>query len=140
MIVFIDLVNEQEGSLVRATETADCSERMRRLGLRLYRNRSCVSRKMGRHFLYRSMKMDNEQAFLDYHRRFSIGKKVIDDESYRQMYLEYQLISDKMTKKRLGKYLMLGTDEQKNKVRSQFGRKRSMRTALRLCNKKEDMV
>ena len=106
---------------MKFTEVADCSERMRRLGLRLYRNPSRLSRKIGKRFLYRSMKMDNEQAFLDYHRRFSIGKQVIDDISYCQMYLEYRASSDQKIRKRLGGYLLLGTERQKREVRKKAG-------------------
>ena len=69
--------------------------------------------KLGRLFLRKAVELGNEEAYFLYHRLFSRKKKVIDDLSYEEMFREYQTAKTWKKRRRLLKYLRLGTKAQK---------------------------
>ena len=73
-------------------------------------------RRLARLCLEKSSELGDEPGYLLYHRIFSRGKKVIDDRSYEAMQKEYQMTEDGEEKKRLARYLELGTKEQKREL------------------------
>lgn len=73
-------------------------------------------RELARMCLEKSMELGDETGYLLYHRMFSGGKKVIDDSSYEAIWEEYQSARGMQEKKRLKRYLYLGTRSQKRKI------------------------
>ncbi|MCD8348662.1 MAG: hypothetical protein LUD16_12115 [Lachnospiraceae bacterium] len=89
--------------------------------------------------LKKAMELGSEDGFLLYHRLFSRGKKVIEDDSYAQMVREYRICqaADRSAgaeqrdhgaygyKERLKRYLALGTKAQKRKSEKKAQKRKS---------------
>lgn len=69
--------------------------------------------KLAKLCLMKAIEMEDEESFFIYHRIFSQGRQVIDDRCYLQMYREYRQAVGRKEKKRLKRYLLLGTGEQR---------------------------
>lgn len=72
--------------------------------------------RLGRLFLRKAIELGDEEAYFWYHFLFSRKKKVIDDRSYEEMFREYESAKTRKERRRLLKYLRLGTRAQKNRV------------------------
>lgn len=66
--------------------------------------------------LEKAVELGDEEAFFILHQRYSKGKMVIDDSSYEKMWEMYQKGTDPEEKKKLKRYLHLGTAKQKGKM------------------------
>ncbi len=73
--------------------------------------------RLARVFLERSIELGDEKGYIIYHRLFSKGKKVLDDPSYQEIYLDYRKAENRNVQKRLREYLRLGTNRQKRMAR-----------------------
>lgn len=60
------------------------------------------------------MEMEDEKAYFLYHRKFSRGRKMIDDAFYKEIWDAYQAAEDPKERKRLARYLKFETKWQKN--------------------------
>lgn len=98
----------------------------------LHKNLGNEYRKLGELCLLEAVKMGNEEAYFLYHRLFSGGKQVLDDPSYLQCWSEYQSAKSPGDKKRLKRYLLLGTNRQKRMCKSH---RRSGKTGRDSCEK-----
>lgn len=93
------------------------------LGFALWNGKGCrKNRALARVCLERSAAMGNRSAFFLYHRLFSRGRKVIDDQSYRDIFKEYLEAPGTRSKRELMNYLRLGTREQKREIRDRMMR------------------
>ena len=103
------------------------NEKERKLWIQALKGDGKAYRKLGNRFMNmkkdkvlsvlcyeKAMELGDEKSFIYYHSRFSKAKKVIDDHSYKEIYREYQVCTNKKKKKRFKQYLKLGTKEQKN--------------------------
>lgn len=95
------------------------SEAYRRLGMIFLKGRRHrQDHELGALCLRKAMQMGNEKAWFMYHRIFSKGKEVIDSESYAEIYREYKNSKNVFIRKRLCRYLQMGTTQQiKEKVK-----------------------
>ncbi len=76
---------------------------------------------IGKLCLQKAAELGDEKSFWLYHSLFSRGKKVLDDSSYKVFLCEWNMTSNQKEKKRLRKYLELGTEEQKKTWETSFG-------------------
>lgn len=78
----------------------------RKLGILFLKGKVCKrDRKLAKLCLNKAAEMEDEQGYLLYHKVFSKKKKVIDEQSYREMYRDYLAAESRKEKKRLRKYL-----------------------------------
>lgn len=84
----------------------------RRLAL-MYGRGDKAERILARLCLEKSMEMGDESGFFLYHKHFSRGKQVIEDGSYQAMCCEYLQTVNPVKRKKLRRYLDLGTGRQK---------------------------
>ena len=84
----------------------------RKLGLMFARGNK-EERVLSRLCFEESMKRGDEYSFFIYHKHFSKDCQVIDDSSYREMLNEYMSTSDLVKRKKLRRYLELGTRRQR---------------------------
>lgn len=68
--------------------------------------------------LEKSMDMGDEESLFIYHAYFARGRKVIDDQSYREMLADYRAASDAAQRRRLKRYLRMGTRRQRRYLRA----------------------
>lgn len=86
----------------------------RKIGILLWQNRQCREDvKLARLCFWKAAELGDEKGFLLYHRIFSKGKKVIDDLSYEKIKQDYKAADHPEEKKRLARYLKLGTRKQR---------------------------
>lgn len=86
----------------------------RKLGLCFLRRRwSRDNRLLAEACLKKSMESGDEEAFFIYHEAFKKGQTCIDDASYRDFCEAYHAADDPEEKRRLKRYLQLGTERQK---------------------------
>ncbi|MFG6331434.1 MAG: hypothetical protein K1W28_06335 [Lachnospiraceae bacterium] len=89
----------------------------RMLGVRyLKRGTDRRDRKLAKLCLEKAMELGDEIAYLLYHHLFSKGKQVIDDRSYEAFWQQYRKSRSCSERRRLEKYLRLGTDRQKKRL------------------------
>ncbi len=88
----------------------------RNLGI-CYLTGNCVQRdkRVGKACLRKAMEMGDERSFFLYNKWFERGKKVIDDRSYEEMVRDWRRCEDARERRRLERYLQLGTRKQKRK-------------------------
>lgn len=87
----------------------------RKLGICFFRGKWGVKdRKLAKACLEKAAELGDEPAYFLYHKLFSKNKKVVDDASYADMRETYRNTGDSMEKKRLKRYLSLGTKKQKS--------------------------
>lgn len=86
----------------------------RKLGICFLRGRRCrKNKRLAGACLRKAAELGDEAGYLLYHRLFSKNKKIIDDRSYAEMCREYRNTDNQKEKKRLARYLSLGTKRQK---------------------------
>lgn len=86
------------------------SEAYRKLGILFLKNgKSELDLELAKLCLEKSMEIGNQECYFLYHQIFSKGKKVIDDRSYAEIYLDYKEEKNSVKRKELEKYLKLGT-------------------------------
>lgn len=73
-------------------------------------------RQLARACLRRGAELGDEEAYFLYHRLFSRGRKVIDDHSYQELWEEYGRERDEKKRRKLERYLRLGTARQRRKA------------------------
>lgn len=89
----------------------------RRLGIMFLKGQGCPKdRRLAKLCLKQAAELGNEEGYLLYHKLFSKGKRVIDHDSYRDMYREYKKETDEKKRKKIRKYLNLGTKWQKLQI------------------------
>lgn len=94
------------------------SEALCELGVRLYYGRGCIrDRRLSKFCLNRAAEQGSEKAYFFYHSHFSRGKKVIDDRSYYEMMQTLQTEKRPEEKRRLRRYLSLGTWRQRQQLK-----------------------
>lgn len=101
--------------ILRALE--DDGDALRSLGLRfLYGAGWGKDRRLARAFLRKAAMLGDAEAFAAYHYFFERKKKVIDDGSYREIYLDYRKETDQKRKRELFSYLKAGTKGQRREL------------------------
>lgn len=86
----------------------------RRLGILFWTGKTGRrDRSLARLCLMKAAELGDEDGYLLYHWLFSGRKKVIDDRSYQEICQEYKEETNARKKKRLERYLNLGTPRQK---------------------------
>jgi len=98
------------------------AEAYRKLGWFYQSKFGGCDKNLSRLCLEKAAELGDEKAFLLLHRLYSRGKQVIDDETYQQMWDEYQQTDDEKERKRLKQYLLLGTREQRLRAKQNCGR------------------
>lgn len=89
----------------------------RKLGIvYLTQGRNKRNRELAGLCLKKAMELGDESGYFIYHSLFSRGKQVIDDRSYDAIWEEYRAAKGKQEKRRLGRYLYLGTRRQKRRI------------------------
>lgn len=89
-------------------------EAYRRLGIIFLTGTCCQKdRTLARLCLKQSAELGSEEGYFLYHNMFSKGKKVIDDASYESMWQAYGKEKNWRKRKRIKRYLELGTNRQK---------------------------
>lgn len=97
-------------------------EACRKLGIVFLTGKECPKdRQLAKVCLRRGAELGDEEAYFLYHRLFSRGRKVIDDHSYQELWEEYEREGDEKKKRKLKKYLNLGTVKQREKQRRRQG-------------------
>lgn len=78
----------------------------RKIGILFLRGKICRrDMELAKLCLDKAAEMGDEQGYLLYHQMFSRRKSVIDAQSYREMYRDYQATKSQKEKKRLKRYL-----------------------------------
>lgn len=89
-------------------------EAYRRLGICFLTGRGCrKDRRLARLCLKQAAELGCEEGYFLYHKLFSSGKRVIDDNSYREMCRAYAAEENQKERRKLQRYLTLGTKKQK---------------------------
>lgn len=86
----------------------------RKLGV-IYARGGRTEQALSKACLEKSMEMGDENSFFIYHRYFCKGRQVIDDISYEAMASEYLQTLNLEKKRKLRKYLEMGTSRQRKK-------------------------
>ncbi|MDO4328914.1 MAG: SEL1-like repeat protein [Lachnospiraceae bacterium] len=88
-----------------------------RLGILFLNGLGCRrDRKLAGLCLRQAAELGSEEGYLLYHKFFSKGKRIIDNDSYVEIYREYERETDEKKRRKLRKYLNLGTKWQKLQI------------------------
>lgn len=94
----------------------------RELGIFYLRRIGGQDKRLSSLCLEKAAELGDEEAFLLLHRIFSRGKQVLDDKTYQQLWSQYLRTEEERERKRLKRYLVLGTRKQRMRIKQNYGR------------------